>query len=205
MGEQSAPRPHAVIVAGPNGAGKSTASESILPALGVAHFVNADVIARGLSAFRPEAVAGPAARVMLNRLRELAGARETFAFETTLAGRGHLARVRELLAAGYAIDLLFFWLPSPEAALIRVDKRVRSGGHYVPEETVRQRYVRGLENFFHLYQPLATHWRFYDNSAESGPRLVAFGDETIGIIVIDEGVWEHLVRRYGHGRASQDD
>src|SRR5215212_5643749 len=103
--------PHVIVIAGPNGAGKSTAAARILPALGVRHFVNADTIARGLSEFQPEAVAFEAGRIMVGRIRDLAGRRETFAFETTLATRHLVPRIGEWRAAGYAFDLLFFWLP----------------------------------------------------------------------------------------------
>lgn len=197
--------PHVVVVAGPNGAGKTTSAAGILPALGVQHFVNADTIARGLSEFRPEAVALQAGRIMLDRIRQLADARETFAFETTLAARSFAGWISELRRTGYAFDLLYFWLPDSGTAIARVAKRVRSGGHYVPDETVRRRYERGLVNFFHLYRPLTTHWRLFDNSSQSGPRLVAFGDAGVGTMVADEVVWNPLERRYAHGRPEKDD
>ncbi len=82
------PIPLVVVIAGPNGAGKTTASASLLQgALAVDEFVNADTIALGLSAFRPEEVAIAAGRIMLERLRSLARSRQSFAFETTLASR----------------------------------------------------------------------------------------------------------------------
>ena len=84
----SEPRPSVVILAGPNGAGKSTAAPALLEGtLAVKEFVNADVIARDLSADDPASAAIAAGRVMLARLRELAGERGSFAFETTLASR----------------------------------------------------------------------------------------------------------------------
>ena len=65
--------PYVIVIGGPNGAGKSTIAPGPLrDYLGIAGFVNADDIARGLSAFAPERVAREARRVMLNRLRELA-------------------------------------------------------------------------------------------------------------------------------------
>jgi predicted ABC-type ATPase len=133
---------------------------------------------------------------MLDQIQHLAGRRATFAFETTLASRSLAPWIADLRAAGYAFDPLFFWIPSADAAVSRVAKRVRSGGHHVPEETVRRRFERGLANFFQLYKPLADHWRFYDNSAESGPRIVALGDESIGIMVVDDFLWDELSRRY---------
>ena len=158
-----------VILAGPIAAGKSTVAPALLyGALAVNEFVNADVIARGLSAFDPESAAIAAGRVMLARLRELADQRVSFAFETTLASRSFAPWLRDLRASGYEIHFLFLWLPSADFALDRVAGRVRAGGHDVPAETVRRRYRAGLRNFFSLYEPLAsTTWAVYDSS---GPR-----------------------------------
>jgi predicted ABC-type ATPase len=128
----SEPRPSVVILAGPNGAGKSTVAPALLQgALAVNEFVNADVIARGLSAFDPESAAIAAGRVMLTRIRELAEQRVNFAFETTLASRSFAPWLRELRASGYEIHILFLWLPSADFALDRVAERVRAGGHDV--------------------------------------------------------------------------
>lgn len=169
-------RPSIVVIAGPNGAGKSTAAPALLRgALHVSEFVNADVIARGLSAFDPDSVAITAGRIMLRRLDELASKRVSFAFETTLASR-HFARwIAKLKAEGFDFHLAFLWLPDPDAAVLRVATRVRMGGHGVPEDVIRRRYHRGLLNFFDLYRSLATTWLFYDSSAPQLPRLVAHG------------------------------
>jgi len=119
-------RPSVVILAGPNGAGKSTAAPELLQEeLAVSEFVNADVIARGLSAFDPDRAAMAAGRVMLARLNELARQRESFAFETTLASRSFAPWLRDLRASGYAVHLLFLWLSSPELAVARRPSRSR--------------------------------------------------------------------------------
>src|ERR1044071_7909514 len=98
----SEPQPTVVILAGPNGAGKSTVAPALLRgALAVHEFVNADVIARGLSAFDPESVAIAAGRIMIARLRELARQRASFAFETTLASRSFAPWLRGLSSDGY--------------------------------------------------------------------------------------------------------
>ena len=141
--------PKVVVIAGPNGAGKSTAATRILQdALAVQEFVNADVIARGLSAFKPESVALTAGRVMLQRLDALAAERADFAFETTLASRSFAPWLKRLNVSGYEFHLFFVWLPTAEAAIARVQERVRSGGHHVPEATVIRRFQSGLKNFF---------------------------------------------------------
>ena len=185
-------RPHLVVLAGPNGAGKSTAAPALLRGqLGVTEFVNADTIARGLSAFSPERAAIEAGRIMLVRLRQLAAQQRDFAFETTLASRTFAPQISRWMQGGYAFHLIFLWLPSAEFALARIRERVRLGGHDVPEETVRRRYRRGLANFFGLYQPLATTWRFYDNSA-TRPRLIARGERTGRINVSNAELWSRI-------------
>lgn len=139
------------MIAGPNGAGKSTSAPEILSGpRHVAEFINADVIAKdqGLS----EIAAG---RATLQRLQELTEARRDIAFETTLASHLLLARIREMQAGGYRFHLFFFWLPSADMAVKRVSSRVASGGHDIPENVIRRRYERGLENFFNRYMPAA--------------------------------------------------
>jgi predicted ABC-type ATPase len=165
--------------------------------LGVTEFVNADVIATGLSAFQPDRVALVAGRIMLARLRELAGRGTSFAFETTLSGRRYAPWLGHLTETGYAFHLVFLWLPSPEFALERVRDRVLRGGHDVPEDTVRRRYHSGLRNFFALYRPLATTWRMYDNSGPSPPQLLAAGTGDEVTHVSDEPRWEKLHQTYG--------
>src|SRR5258706_9202425 len=166
--------PRVIVLAGPNGAGKSTAAPFLLhSALRVSEFVNADVIAQGLSAFNPENAAMEAGRVMLERLRALADAREDFAFETTLASRSFAKWIAGLLQTGYEFHLFFFYLNDAEWAVQRVSRRVQLGGHSVPEDMIRRRYQRGLHNLFNLYIPLTTTWRIYDNMREDGPHLIA--------------------------------
>ena len=186
-----------MVLAGPNGAGKSTAAPYLLRgALGVTEFVNADVIAQGLSAFAPEAVALTAGRIMLARLRELARQRVSFAFETTLASRSFAPWLAELVRSGYALHLVFLWLPSADLAVSRVADRVRLGGHDVSEEIVRRRYDAGLVNFFALYRPLSTRWRFYDNSPGGRPRLVAAGRGAVSTRVVDRTLWRKITQAY---------
>jgi predicted ABC-type ATPase len=185
--------PSVVVLAGPNGAGKSTTAPTLLKgALGVTEFVDADTIARGLSAFQPERVALSAGRIMLRRLKELASQRVSFAYETTLASRMFARWLVELRQSGYRVHLLFLWLPSADLAVERVADRVHMGGHDVPEGTVRRRYAAGLRNFFSLYQPLANTWRIYDNSKSSGPRLIARGRSSKVTGVLDDTLWARI-------------
>ena len=182
-------RPSVVILAGPNGAGKSTVAPALLRgALAVNEFVNADVIASGLSAFDPASAAIAAGRVMLARIRELASQRVNFAFETTLASRSFAPWLRQLVTSGYSAHLVFLWLPSADFAVDRVAERVRTGGHNVPPETVRRRYAAGLRNFFQLYQPLVSGWVLYDSSGPV-PRAVAEGLASHPPTVYDRDIW----------------
>jgi predicted ABC-type ATPase len=138
--------PHVIVIAGPNGAGKSTTAPMLLKGtLGVTEFVNADVIAQGLSAFQPESAAFHAGRVMLERLHYLAKERVDFAFETTLASRSFAPWIAKLKQSGYTFHLVFLWLPSADFAVARVAERVRMGGHDVPEETIWRRDNKGIE------------------------------------------------------------
>ncbi len=188
-----APAPKIIALAGPNGAGKSTAGPALSrDTLGVTEFVNADVIAHGLSAFAPEQAAIAAGRVMLDRIKGLARARKSFAFETTLASRSFAPWITGLRARGWHFHLLYLWISRVDLAVARVAGRVRLGGHHVPEDVVRRRYRAGLQNFFGLYLPLANSWEIYDNSGEGGPILVARcgGDATPE--VTDSVTWRKI-------------
>jgi predicted ABC-type ATPase len=189
--------PNAVVLAGPNGAGKSTSAPSILRgALGIDEFVNADIIARGLSGFAPERAAMAAGRIMLARLRELARQRTSFAFETTLASRSFAPWLAGLIRDGFQFHLIFLRLPGPEMAVARVAARVREGGHNVPEGTIRRRFEAGLSHFFGLYQPMATTWGFWDNSTESGLTPIASGAGQATLRVSDQALWERIKAGY---------
>ncbi len=187
-------QPLVVVVAGPNGAGKSTAAPRLLQdALAVDEFVNADAIAAGLSAFRPESVAMAAGRLMLARIQKLGEARVDFAFETTLASRTFAPRLEALRASGYRAHLAFLSLPSPELAVARVGERVRAGGHQVLEPVVRRRFTAGLRNLLHLYLTLVDTWQVFDNSALFAPRLIAAQTPGEGNRILDPKAWANLV------------
>lgn len=189
----SQPSPQVVIIAGPNGAGKTTLAPSLLrDELGLNEFVNADAIAHGLSAFNPQGASVEAGRIMLGRLRELASARRSFAFETTLATRSYARFLSRLKARGYEFHLVFLWLRSPDLAVERVRQRVRRGGHDVPEHIVRRRYTRVARNLFDLYRPLADSWVVYDNSISGNTRRVADGAGPATRRVHDEALWRRL-------------
>lgn len=200
--------PDLVVIAGPNGAGKSTAEPRLIGArLGIAEFVNADVIAAGLSARSPESVAIEAGRIMLKRLDELAAADASFAFESTLASRSFAPWISRLRRErGYRFHLFYLWLPDPEESVRRVARRVERGGHHVPPEVVRRRYVRGIANFLSLYRPIADSWSLHDNSSDA--RLIAMRQLGGPEVVLDWEGWQMVEqaskaredeRAYGEG------
>jgi predicted ABC-type ATPase len=180
------------IIGGSNGAGKTTLAETVLPDyLKVDEFVNADQIAGGMSAFRPETVSIDAGKAMLNRIHELAAAGQDFAFETTLASRTFAPFLQELKSRGYTVILIYVWLRSPRLALRRVRLRAAKGGHDVPEAIVTRRYKRGLENLRKLYLPIADGWFVFDNSAPR-PELIAECQAGGDMVVHNSGIWENI-------------
>jgi len=187
-------QPHLIVIAGPNGAGKSTTAPFLLKGtLKVTEFVNADLIAQGLSGFQPEGAVFHAGRVMLERIHYLAEKRIDFAFETTLASRSFAPWIADLRKTGYDFHLVFLWLPNEDFAIARVAERVRMGGHDVPEKTIRRRYYAGIKNFFRLYKPLADFWRVYDNSYPAGPRLIASGSRSESDNIKDIAIWNMIM------------
>ena len=161
-------KPILYIIAGPNGAGKTTASMNILPGLlDCKEFVNADEIAKGLSPFKPEEMAIQAGKLMLERIANLLSRRISFAIETTLATRSYQKLVGKAQSMGYSVQLLFFWLESPEMACQRVAKRVSEGGHNIPMNVIYRRYWLGLHNLFKIFIPIVDYWAIYDNCFEA--------------------------------------
>lgn len=196
----ASPSPHppiAVLIAGPNGAGKSTAAPRLLKgALGVVEFLNADLIAKGLSPFDPEGAALAASDIMIQRMDALGAAGISFGLETTLAARTLAPRLKKLIAAGYQFHLVFLFLPSADLAVARVADRVLLGGHNVPESTIRRRYRAGLQNFFELYQPLATTWQMFDNSRAATMKLIAAGSQRGKTRVVQKSLWKQIESDY---------
>ena len=161
------------ILAGPNGAGKTTFATKFLPDfVRCREFLNADLIASGLSPFAPETQNLRAGRLLLGRIRELVAAGKGFGFETTLSGRTYVRLLKSIKEEGYRVVLIYLWLPEADLAVERVGVRVRQGGHNVPEADIRRRYKSGLDNLFRLYLPLADEWWLYDASRPT-PTIIA--------------------------------
>ena len=161
------------IITGPNGSGKTTFAVKFLPDyVKCPNFVNADLIAKGLSPFSPQSVAIKAGKLVLNQINEFVKRNIDFAFESTLAGRTYVNLFRRLKAKGYRLHVFFLWIPDAELAISRIRDRVAEGGHHVPTKDVRRRFKRSIFNFFKIYQPLLDSWILFNNSGYT-PTVIA--------------------------------
>jgi predicted ABC-type ATPase len=168
---------------------------TILPQfLQIMEFVNADEIAKGISPFNPESVAIQAGKIMLDRLDLLVSQRKDFAFETTLSSRHYARFLRKCRQMDYTINLLYFWLYSPELAISRVKRRVESGGHNIPEDVIIRRYQRGLINLFKLYLPLCDNWLIYNNSQENIELVATYFENEL--IIDNPYLWSKIQGDY---------
>ena len=165
-----------IIIAGPNGAGKTLFAREYLPKeSNCPVFVNADLIAGGLSPFMPQAAAVRAGRLMLKEIDRHANKGENFAFETTLSGRGYMKKIKKWRADGYTVKIIFLSLAIPEEAVGRVAMRVSQGGHDVPEAVIRRRFHTGLRNFENSYRHCVDFWQLFNNGGDT-PILIKKGE-----------------------------
>lgn len=185
--------PKLYIIAGPNGAGKTTFAREFLPHYAKCeNFVNADLIAQGLSPFSPAAAGIKAGRLLLKEIHEFAGQHADFAFETTLSGKTYASLLQQLKQRGYLIHLFFLWIPSVELALVRIKERVAKGGHDVPAMDVRRRFGRSVQNFLRIYRPLLDSWMVF-NTSVAPPALIA-KEESGKLIVTDADVFARIFK-----------
>ena len=188
--------PKLYIISGCNGSGKTTASYTLLPDfLNCREFVNSDEFAKSLSPFDPAAASVTASRYMLMKINYLLERREDFAVETTLATRSLIKIVREAQEIGYEVSVLYFWLSSPEMAIQRVHDRVLTGGHNIPDQVVRRRYVMGLQYFFESYIPVIDSWILADNSK---PPFTIIAEGSKGLIYIKDSEKYQLIWNIAH-------
>jgi predicted ABC-type ATPase len=188
MGEPQ--QPICWIIAGPDGAGKTTFALRFLPEVGCRHFVNADLIAAGLSPLAPESELMAASRLYLREVEQHIHARRDFAFETTLAGRGYLHWVKRLKATGWRVELIYLALPSLEMSKMRVAERVSHGGHDIPASAIERRFARSLRNLLDAFAQVADRTRCFMNSGETPALIFTQAGGTREIL--DSAVYDHL-------------
>ena len=193
-------QPTCFIIAGPNGAGKTTFALRYLPQIaGCRNFVNADLIAYGLSPLNSLSAQLEAGRLFLSEIRANIDKRVDFAFETTLAGRSQIKLLKKLRQDGWQINLFFLWIPDATFSKSRIRERVKHGGHDIPNDTIYRRFPRIMHNLVKIYIPLCDKVVCYDNS-ESEPVLV-FEKDKNGQKISDNDMYEKIIRfANGHKR-----
>ena len=181
------------IIAGPNGSGKTTFARKFLPDYAECNnFVNADLIAQGLSPFSPQMAAIKSGKLVLEQIKDLIHRFVDFAFETTLSGKFYKYLLHNAKNKGYKIHIFFLWIPTPELALARIKDRVVDGGHDVPEPDVKRRFYRSINNFFKLYRPLLDSWILFDNSGAIPVPIAK--EEKSKIIILNKILFNKIIK-----------
>ncbi len=181
------------IIAGPNGAGKTTFALEYLPQVAECrNFINADLIAAGLSPLAPEKELVTASRLLLKELDAHIDEREDFAFETTLAGRGYLRLIERLQKEGWHVELIYLALPSVDMSSLRVAERVTHGGHDIAAKNIIRRFPRSLRNLLQEYSAQADRTRCFMNSSNV-PELV-FEQQGENRSILNQTYYQLLLR-----------
>ncbi len=159
----SMPKPELFIVGGANGSGKTTFALKYAASRGF-QYLGADAIADEISPGRPELAAVSAGKEFVRRVARAIDEKNSIVVESTLSGRSLRNVVRDARNAGFVVSIAYLFLDSADACVDRVAERVQKGGHSVPEDDIRRRFLRSLANFWQLYRPLADNWTLLYNS-----------------------------------------
>ncbi len=185
-------RPVCYVIGGPNGAGKTTFAMRYLPRIAACtRFVNADMIAQGLSPLDSQSVELEAGRIFLARVDELTKGQQDFAFESTLSGKAYVRLFRRIRQAGFRICLIYLWIPSVSFSAARVASRVENGGHDIPAAAIARRYIKSLVNLFSLYAPLAERVLILDNSGEDASLIAEIS--TVGLQIANTSIYTSII------------
>lgn len=181
-------------MAGPNGAGKTTFATKFLPEYAKCpNFVNADLIAQGLSPFSPRNASIKAGKLVLQQIDDYARQSVDFGFETTLSGRLYVRMFKALKEKGYNLHLFFLWIPDTRLALARIRNRVTEGGHNIPAQDVRRRFARSIANFFNLYLSLLDSWMLFNNSSGIPGLVAKYADGQK--IIVNEELFQKIIKQ----------
>lgn len=184
------------IIAGPNGAGKTTFALEYLPKIvGCTHFVNADLIAAGLSPLAPERELITASRIFLREINSNISNKADFAIETTLSGRSYLKLIKTLKNDGWTVELIYLALPTVEMSKQRVAERVRHGGHNIPSSDIERRFPRSLNNVLNEFSDIVDRCMCFMNDSEE-PVLI-FEQKGKNRDVHHKAYYQELVRGVG--------
>jgi predicted ABC-type ATPase len=155
MQQHSKKLPEIIVFAGPNGSGKSTITKM---AKVIEPYINADDIKRTNYCSDLEAAQ------LAEKMREQAVADcKSFTFETVMSTERNLNLLKKAKEKGYFIRCIYVLTADVNINVFRVESREATGGHGVPEDKIRSRYVKSLKLIPELIQ-IADVMHIYDNS-----------------------------------------